>query len=138
MDKYKLRQHIKLRHRITRAAYDEFTGKWHLTIRRPRVGSETEKSSDVYWDWKNDYEEFQDTADVLFAGLGGLSRWSWPDIEGLESFKGKVVHSAQWETGTEGSGGWEESVKDWGDKSIGVIGVVRRFPENNSAWDLIG
>jgi cation diffusion facilitator CzcD-associated flavoprotein CzcO len=58
--------------------------------------------------------------------MGGLSRWSWPDIEGLENFKGKVVHSAQWETGDAGTSGpeWAESIKDWGDKRVGVIGVV--------------
>jgi len=62
---------------------------------------------------------------VLFGGMGGLSRWSWPDIEGLENFKGKVIHSAQWETGEAGTSGpeWAESVKDWGDKRVGIVGV---------------
>jgi len=124
VDKYKIRQDIKLQHRIIRTAYDEPTGKWHLTIRRPRATSEASN-----WDWKTDYEEFEDTADVLFAGLGALSRWTWPDIEGLESFKGQVIHSANWETGTKGSGKWEESIKDWEDKKVGVIGVVR------DSWD---
>lgn len=55
-----------------------------------------------------------------------MSRWSWPDIEGLENFKGRVIHSAQWETGEDSGDGpeWAESVKDWGDKCVGVIGVV--------------
>jgi cation diffusion facilitator CzcD-associated flavoprotein CzcO len=126
VDKYKLRPHIKLQHRVTRAEYSEDTGKWHLTIRRCKSGSGN--NSGTYWDWKTDFEEFEDTADVLFAGLGGLSRWTWPDIEGLEKFQGRVVHSAQWETevGESGIGGpeWAESVKGWEDKRVGVIGVV--------------
>ncbi|RDB29291.1 putative sterigmatocystin biosynthesis monooxygenase stcW [Hypsizygus marmoreus] len=122
VDKYALRPHIKLCHRIMRAAYNEETAKWHLTIRRPSKSTES-----VYWDWRNakegEYEEFEDTADVLFAGLGGLSRWAWPEIEGLETFKGTVVHSAQWETGEGEDQGWQESVKGWGEKNVGVIGV---------------
>ncbi|KAJ3998171.1 hypothetical protein F5050DRAFT_1567772, partial [Lentinula boryana] len=41
-------------------------------------------------------------------------------------FQGKVIHSAQWETGVGDSGAktkWEDTVKNWGDKKIGVIGV---------------
>jgi cation diffusion facilitator CzcD-associated flavoprotein CzcO len=126
VDQYKLRPYIKLHHRVTRAAYNEAAGKWQLTIRRPKNEASI---TGTYWDWKTNFEEFEDTADVLFGGFGGLSRWSWPDIEGLENFKGMVIHSAQWETG-KGKGEadgpeWAESVQDWGDKRVGVIGVVR-------------
>jgi cation diffusion facilitator CzcD-associated flavoprotein CzcO len=118
-----LRPYIKLHHRVTRAAYDEDAGKWRLTIRRPKNEASI---TGTYWDWKTNFEEFEDTADVLFGGFGGLSRWSWPEIEGLENFEGKVIHSAQWETGNGETDGpeWAESVKDWGDKRVGVIGVV--------------
>ncbi|KAF8079146.1 FAD/NAD-binding domain-containing protein [Lyophyllum atratum] len=123
VDKYKLRPFIKLRHRITGAKYDEGTGKWHLKVRRPLPGSATEQGDHIVWDWKTDFEEFDDIADVVLAGLGPLSRWSWPDIEALESFEGEVLHSAQWEMGENGKGGWQDTVKDWGDKRVGVIGV---------------
>lgn len=104
--------YIKLQHRLIHAKWSGPTGKWVLIIRRT-VGPD------------GAFEDFEDTADVLFTGLGGLSRWTWPDIEGLESFKGKVIHSANWDTGEgDPKGGWEESVKNWGDKKVGVIGVV--------------
>lgn len=108
-EKYKLMPYIKLKHRLVRAQYDEPSGQWVLKIRRPKG---------------NGVEEFEDRADVLFTGLGGLSRWTWPDIEGLETFQGKVIHSADWKTG-EGKPGdpWEETVKSWKDKKVGVIGV---------------
>ena len=126
VDKYTLRPYIKLQHRLVSARYSEESGKWFLTIKRPRknTGESIERNPPKlkkpdYDDW----EEFQDTADVLFSGVGALSRWNWPDIEGLDTFAGEVIHSAQWKTGNGASSG-EESVADWGDKRVGVIGVV--------------
>lgn len=40
------------------------------------------------------------------------SNWKWPDIEGLESFKGKLMHTAQW-----------DDSYDFEGKRIAVIGV---------------
>ncbi len=37
------------------------------------------------------------TADVVIAGTGGLSEPIAPKITGLESFEGKVMHSAEWD-----------------------------------------
>ena len=127
VDKYTLRPYIKLQHRVVSARYLEESGKWLLTIKRPRnnAGESFERTPPKlnkpnYDDW----EEFQDTADVLFTGVGALSRWNWPDIEGLDTFAGKIIHSAQWETGNDDTKSWEESVADWSDKKVGVIGVV--------------
>lgn len=50
--------------------------------------------------------------------MGGLSRWNWPTIEGLGSYKGRLLHPAQWELRD------DESVDDWADKTVGIIGVV--------------
>ncbi|PFH46267.1 hypothetical protein AMATHDRAFT_8031 [Amanita thiersii Skay4041] len=123
-NKYKLLQYIRLRHRVTSAQYIEDTGKWRLTIRRPTESFLKDNDSQTRWNWESDYEEFEDEADVLFTGIGGLSRWSWPDIEGLETFQGKVIHSAQWETGEkEGDNGVADTIKNWTDKKVGVIGV---------------
>lgn len=121
MDKYKLMRYIKLQHRLVHARYDAPTGKWHLRIRRPRTTSQNEHGK---LQEEVEFEEFEDTADVLFTALGGLNRWKWPDIEGLDAFEGKVVHSAMWDAGEDPDKGWEEGVKDWGDKRVGVIGVV--------------
>ncbi|KAI0293015.1 hypothetical protein B0F90DRAFT_1766340, partial [Multifurca ochricompacta] len=41
-------------------------------------------------------------------------------IPGLGDFRGRVLHSALWDVNEEG--GWEEYVRDWGDKAIGIIG----------------
>ena len=109
MAKYKLEQYINLRHELVHAQYIEESGRWRVRIRRP-----TSASAD------SEYEEFEDEADFLFMATGLLHRWSWPDIEGLKDFKGTLVHSANWRLG---GATWEDDVKDWGDKSVAVIGL---------------
>ncbi|PSR73745.1 hypothetical protein PHLCEN_2v10435 [Hermanssonia centrifuga] len=52
--------------------------------------------------------------------MGILSRWSWPDIDGLKNFKGTLVHSANWDLG---GATWEDDAKDWQDKNVAVIGL---------------
>jgi cation diffusion facilitator CzcD-associated flavoprotein CzcO len=122
-------RYINLRHEVVGAKWDDKGGKWRVTIRRPKAATPSGNGQDAF-------EEFEDTADFVLAGMGGLSRWKWPDIDGLDSFresnggKGLVVHSAQWEwdgmTQDVGRvGGWEDTTKDWAGKRVGVIGVVR-------------
>lgn len=112
IEKYRLASYLKLQHELVHARYDEVQGKWHLRIRRPGSGPTDQKPS---------YEEFEDTADFVFCGAGSLSRWSWPDIEGLKDFRGKLMHAADWDTDD-----WREGVKNWKDKTVGVVGVVSR------------
>jgi cation diffusion facilitator CzcD-associated flavoprotein CzcO len=71
---YGLRPHIRLGSEITAARFDERTSRWHITT---ASGEE-------------------DTADVLVSAIGALHVPNRPDIEGLETFQGEVVHSAQW------------------------------------------
>lgn len=36
---------------------------------------------------------------MLLCATGPLNRWDLPDLKGLESFKGRVVHTAGWPEG---------------------------------------
>ena len=119
VDKYKLMRYIKLRHELIHARYDEAEGKWHLRIRRPVPGMEHGKGDETQ------YEVIEDTADFVHAGTGTLSRWNWPDIEGLKDFRGTLLHPAEWDSGELPTR--QESIKSWTDKRIGIIGVVRAF-----------
>ncbi|OBZ65862.1 putative sterigmatocystin biosynthesis monooxygenase stcW [Grifola frondosa] len=107
VDKYKLMRYIKLQHELVHAQYDEPSGKWHLRIRRPAAQ-------------EGQFEEFEDTADFFVTAVGALSNWEWPDVQGLKDFKGQLFHSAAFEVGDKT---WQEAVKDWKDKKVGVIGV---------------
>lgn len=124
-------QYIKLRHELVHARYDEEQGKWHLKIRRPVISDDPKGDK---------FEIIEDVADFVLQGTGTLSRWSWPDIEGLWDFKGKLTHSADWE---ESSDSWKETIKDWSNKRVGVIGVVRApclfsfFPRDSALSGII-
>jgi len=77
---------------VTRAAFDAERGKWDLEIQH------------------ND-QTITDSCDILISATGFLSHWRWPSIEGLQSFKGHLVHSAAW-----------DEHFDYAGKRIGVIG----------------
>ncbi|EMD35981.1 hypothetical protein CERSUDRAFT_96205 [Gelatoporia subvermispora B] len=109
VDKYKLAPYLKLRHQLVHARYDEPSGRWLLRVRKTTITPEGEHT-----------EEFDDAADFLFTGVGLISRWSWPEINGLKSFGGKLFHSANFDTGDQT---WQEAAHEWSDKKVAVIGV---------------
>ena len=42
-------------------------------------------------------EKMSEEADVVISARGALNDYVWPQVEGLWSFKGKIVHSAAWD-----------------------------------------
>lgn len=74
VDRYSLREHIRLETGMTRAEFDESSGRWTVwtdqgTILRSRF---------------------------LVTGLGLLSATNLPQFPGMESFKGQLVHTGAW------------------------------------------
>ncbi|KAF1941982.1 FAD/NAD(P)-binding domain-containing protein [Clathrospora elynae] len=92
--KYSADRFIKLRHEVKGCRWDDKIAKWHITVKNLATG-----------------ETAQDQADVLISGRGNLNTPSWPDIDGLNTFKGELMHSAT----------WNESY-DFENKRVGVIG----------------
>ncbi|KAL4957625.1 hypothetical protein BDW69DRAFT_200462 [Aspergillus filifer] len=80
-EKFGLREKIQFNSKVTSAIWNEDEGKWDLTVQRDGDG-----------------EVIRDSADVLLNGGGILNNWSMPNIEGLESFEGRVLHTAKWDT----------------------------------------
>lgn len=64
-------------------------------------------------------------ADVVIQSVGGLSRWDWPDIPGLEKFQGTKIHSAA----------YEGEAKDSQGKVVAVIGSVSRSNQQYHIYD---
>ncbi|KIW17912.1 hypothetical protein PV08_05107 [Exophiala spinifera] len=93
-DKYSAGRFIKLNHKVVGCTWDATRAKWKVDVERTDTG-----------------EVFSDEADVIIAARGALNDYVWPQIGGLWSFRGKVVHSANWDTSF-----------DYSNKRIGVIG----------------
>ena len=75
--RYGLEPHIVYNRNVVRADFDESTALWTV---------ETEDGSRY-------------RGQALVSGAGGLSRPSYPDIPGLETFRGRMFHTAQWDHG---------------------------------------
>lgn len=54
---------------------------------------------------------FEERCTILITARGQLNNINWPEIEGLNAFKGKIMHSAAWDTGY-----------DFKDKRVAVVG----------------
>ncbi|KAL4984189.1 hypothetical protein BDW68DRAFT_167552 [Aspergillus falconensis] len=91
-EKYGLREKVQFNTRVISSIWNEGEGKWELKLQRGE-------------------EVFDDKADVLINGSGVLNDWKLPHIEGIDTFQGKLLHTAKWDPSY-----------DWTDKRIAVIG----------------
>ncbi|EXJ55336.1 hypothetical protein A1O7_08263 [Cladophialophora yegresii CBS 114405] len=94
VNKHGLMKYVKLEHAVVGAYWQPEAGEWEVRVRRP------------------DGTEFVDRCNVLVNGGGILNNWKWPDIKGLHSFKGTLVHSANYDTSLDLNG-----------KRVAVIGI---------------
>jgi len=74
VDRYGLREHIRLETGMTDAEFDEDSGTW--TVRTDR---------DITYRCR-----------FLITGLGLLSATNLPDLPGMENFEGRLVHTGAW------------------------------------------
>ncbi|KAH8880511.1 cyclohexanone monooxygenase [Thozetella sp. PMI_491] len=91
--KYNLEKYVKLNTKVESATWDEESGQYKLKI----VAS--------------DGTQVDDWCDILISASGVLNSWKYPDIPGLDVFKGKLMHSAQWDNSFDLTG-----------KTVAVIG----------------
>lgn len=75
-------KYVKLKHRIERAEWNNEKGRWVLQVR------DMEKET-----------VFEDEAEFFINAGGVLNNFKWPNIKGLDRFRGKLMHSAQYEEG---------------------------------------
>ena len=87
--------YIKLNHRVVDARWDKSISRWRIKVE----------------DVENRFV-IDDECDVLLSCAGILNEWKWPDIKGLDQFKGPMLHSARWDT-----------AYDFKAKTVAVIGA---------------
>ncbi|MEQ9437170.1 NAD(P)/FAD-dependent oxidoreductase [Hyphomonas sp.] len=88
-DRFQLRPRLHLNEGAASAVWSDADRMWTVTTTKGRVIE----------------------ADAVIGALGQLNRPFWPDIPGLDTFKGPKMHSA----------GWDHSV-DFKGKRVGVVG----------------
>jgi 4-hydroxyacetophenone monooxygenase len=92
--KYGIRDAIRFNTEVTSATWDDEAGVWDVRVRTPFAVDETIR------------------ANAIISGVGLLDRPRLPDIEGLDSFEGKMFHTARW-----------DHSYDYRGKRVGVIGT---------------
>ncbi len=89
-EKYDLNKHLQYNTTVTEAAFDEAKGVWDVKAEGGKNFS----------------------ARSIISCSGGLSQPMFPDIKGIDTFKGTMFHSAKWNKNF-----------DWKNKTIAVIGT---------------
>ncbi|EOD47368.1 putative flavin-binding monooxygenase protein [Neofusicoccum parvum UCRNP2] len=95
--KHDVTKHVHLQHTCIEARWNEDESKWKVKLLKLNASGGAEL--------------VEDTADVFITGTGTLNDWKWPEIKGLQDFKGALLHSAN----------WDESFDPTG-KTVAVIG----------------
>ncbi|KXJ85358.1 hypothetical protein Micbo1qcDRAFT_223282 [Microdochium bolleyi] len=92
-EKHELHRHISFNSRVIKTNWQEKPGKWTVHVCGDSGIVE------------------QHDGDILINASGILNDWKWPDIKGLNTFKGHLVHTAAW-----------DSSLDFTGKTVAVIG----------------
>ena len=79
---------------MTRTEWNDEGGTWRVQVEDLKSGHVSEEA-----------------CDILISATGVLNAWRWPEIPGLNDFKGTLLHSAK----------WDEEVEVQG-KTVGIIG----------------
>jgi len=101
--KYKIEKYITYNSKVCEAVWNEDEGKWKVKV-------------------QTDGQVKDDDCNVLFSASGVLNAWKWPDILGLKDFKGKLLHSADWDTEWYNRLNLCTNDRDYTGKSVAVIG----------------
>ncbi|KAK5073177.1 hypothetical protein LTS08_004260 [Lithohypha guttulata] len=83
--KYELYRYVRFNSTVESAKWDDATKKWHVDVR-------VEGSKDSEFG-----SQYILKSDFLVSAVGQLNQPKAPSIEGIETFKGKLMHSARWD-----------------------------------------
>lgn len=72
-------EHVRFREEVVSARWDKATNLWNLVVRRA------------------DGSEYAMSANAIVSGTGLLNRPAYPEIPGMDRFKGAMFHSARWD-----------------------------------------
>lgn len=97
---FDLRKYMTFNTEVVRAEWQEEAGRWKVTLRQqsPFGG----------------VRDFEDECDVLMYATGILNNYKWPAIKGINSFQGRIIHTATWPE--------DYQKEQWNGDRVAVIG----------------
>lgn len=90
VDKYNIRKNFRFNVDVEKAIFDEKNATWTVYAKDGRIF----------------------TASIIISATGALTDPKYPDIKGIDTFKGKIIHTAKWEKNY-----------DLNNKNVAVIGT---------------
>jgi cation diffusion facilitator CzcD-associated flavoprotein CzcO len=94
-EKYRVVEHVRFHSIVEKAAWNDIDNVWEATILNLQTKERTTRR-----------------AKVLVSGVGSLSVPKTCDLPGVDTYEGKLFHSAQWDHSF-----------DWNDKDVVVLGT---------------
>ncbi|KAH7357122.1 flavin-binding monooxygenase-like protein [Rhexocercosporidium sp. MPI-PUGE-AT-0058] len=79
IDNNSLRSSIHCNSSVTSSQWDEEKQKWIIGVKNEAAGTISEEE-----------------ADVIIDATGIFNDYKWPELKGLQSFKGRLIHTANW------------------------------------------
>jgi cation diffusion facilitator CzcD-associated flavoprotein CzcO len=90
VDKYNIRENFRFNIDIEKAVFDEQTATWKVYAKNGKTF----------------------TSNIIISATGALTDPKYPEIKGLDKFKGKLIHTARWDKNYDLSG-----------KKVAIIGT---------------
>jgi cation diffusion facilitator CzcD-associated flavoprotein CzcO len=97
---FDLRKYMTFNTEVVRSEWQDDTGKWKITLRQKSPSGEE--------------REFVEECDLFLYATGILNNYKWPRIKGINSFKGKIVHTATWPS--------DYQEEQWANDRVAIIG----------------
>ncbi|QSZ36642.1 hypothetical protein DSL72_006523 [Monilinia vaccinii-corymbosi] len=113
---FDLKKYMNFNTEIVGCFWDEESGKWTVKVKQTSESGE---------------KIFEETCDVLLHAAGLLSNFKWPDIKGIEKFKGKLIRelSISWifvhaYSLEQDSAKWPKDYQEeqWQNESVAILG----------------
>jgi cation diffusion facilitator CzcD-associated flavoprotein CzcO len=93
-EQYRIVEHVRFHSIVEKAKWDDVAKVWEVTVLDLKTKQQVTRR-----------------AKVLVSGVGSLSVPKECDLPGVDTYKGKMFHSAQWDHSF-----------DWKDKNVVVLG----------------
>jgi cation diffusion facilitator CzcD-associated flavoprotein CzcO len=93
-DQHKLRQYVKVCHKVVGAEWIEGRQKWQIQV--VRTDGRELMTSNRHTQEGEVGEQFVDECDVFINATGCFNDWKWPAIPNRDMYQGQLLHSAAW------------------------------------------